>query len=66
MVGYGSCDMSLPPETLQARQSKTLIENAKWERQQLLRVIADSQKLIERSREIIARLDQRIARAEKP
>lgn len=58
--------MSLPPETLQARQSKTLIENAKWERQQLLRVIADSQKLIERSREIIARLDQRIARAEKP
>lgn len=41
--------------------SRALIESAKKERAQLLRHIEDSQHLIERSREIIARLDAVIA-----
>jgi hypothetical protein len=40
-----------------ADMSPDLIERAKNERERLLRQIAESQKTIERSREIIARID---------
>lgn len=66
LLGTGGCRAvvsPMPPETLQARHSKTLIEHAKRERQELLRLIAISQSLIEQSREIIARLDEKITRS---
>jgi hypothetical protein len=46
--------------------SKHLIENAKQERERLLQQIAASQKTIEQSLKLIARLDAAIAEAEKP
>jgi hypothetical protein len=42
-----------------------LIEEAKRERQRLLEQIAQSQKTIEHSREIIARIDQVLSTAKK-
>lgn len=47
------------------RSSRALIESAKSERANLLRQIAESQAIIERSREIIVRLDQAIAHFER-
>jgi hypothetical protein len=44
--------------------SKHLIENAKQERERLLEQIAASQKTIEQSLKLIARLDAAIAQAE--
>jgi len=46
--------------------SKHLIENAKLERERLLEQIAASQKTIEQSLKLIARLDAAIKQAEKP
>jgi hypothetical protein len=46
--------------------SKHLIENAKEERERLLQQIAASQKTIEQSLKLIARLDAAITQAEKP
>jgi hypothetical protein len=46
--------------------SRHLIENAKQERERLLQQIAASQKTIEQSLKLIARLDAAIAEAEKP
>ena len=45
--------------------SLTLIEQAKQERQRLVQQIEQSHATIERSREIIARIDQVLAAAEK-
>jgi hypothetical protein len=46
--------------------SAALIEEIKKERQRLLEQIEQSHKTIERSREIIARIDRVLAAAEKP
>jgi hypothetical protein len=46
--------------------SAALIEEAKKERQRLLEQIEQSHKTIERSLEIIARIDRVLAAAEKP
>lgn len=46
--------------------SAALIEEAKKERQPLLEQIEQSHKTIERSLEIIARIDRVLAAAEKP
>jgi hypothetical protein len=43
--------------------SKTLIERAKKERETLMRQIEESQTTIERSREILARLDEVLRRS---
>ena len=46
---------------LNIRFSRDLIERAKKERATLLRQIEESQKTIERSREMIARIDEALA-----
>lgn len=56
-------DPDSEPNVVLARQ---LIENAKQERERLLQQIAASQKTIEQSLKLIARLDEAIMRAEKP
>jgi hypothetical protein len=59
--------MTIDPDTEHhITLSKHLIENAKQERERLLRQIAASQKTIEQSLKLIARLDAAITRAEKP
>ena len=60
-------NMAVDPDTEHhITLSKHLIENAKQERERLLQQIAASQKTIEQSLKLIARLDAAIARAEKP
>jgi hypothetical protein len=51
---------------LSYRTTSALIEEVKKERRQLLEQIEQSHKTIERSREIIARIDRVLAAAEKP
>jgi hypothetical protein len=59
--------MAIDPDTEhRISLSKQLIENAKQERERLLQQIAASQKTIEQSLKLIARLDAAIAQAEKP
>jgi len=43
------------------RHSRVMIENARKEREELLRQIAESEKTIARSRELISRLDELLA-----
>jgi hypothetical protein len=45
--------------------SRDLIARAKIEREHLLRQIEDSQKIIDRSRELIAQIDEMLAWTEK-
>jgi hypothetical protein len=60
-------DMAIDPDTEhRISLSKQLIENAKQERERLLQQIAASQKTIEQSLKLIARLDAAIEQAEKP
>lgn len=59
--------MAVDPDTERhITLSKHLIENAKQERERLLQQIAASQKTIEQSPKLIARLDAAITQAEKP
>ena len=59
--------MAIDPDTEHhIALSKHLIENAKQERERLLQQIAASQKTIEQSLKLIARLDAAITQAEKP
>ena len=44
--------------------SSELIERAKQEREMLLRLVAESYKTIDRSREIIAKIDEVLAQVE--
>jgi DNA polymerase III delta subunit len=59
--------MAIDPDTEHhITLSKHLIENAKQERERLLEQIAASQKTIEQSLKLIARLDAAIKQAENP
>ena len=46
--------------------SAHLIESANQQRRELMQIISASQKLIDQSREVIARLDETITRTENP